>query len=179
MNLRKQLGEEPHIYNCFSSWWVSFLYKLICCLHSTSCALKLLISPFLQATYAGHILVPLLHVQVPDGKLMTELLFSTTPIVVYVRKWIFKVIFKWRKYLIIAIHDLQCSSVVVVVVIIFQHECRSHTSKCPNKLTFLNLRSPALAFGQNRETFASRSPLSWQHMHERSICQILEPETCW
>ena len=52
-------------------------------------------------------------------------MYSTTPIVMYVRKWIFKVNFKWREYLIVAIHDMQCSS--VVVVIIFQHDCRSHT----------------------------------------------------
>jgi len=44
-------------------------------------------------------------------------------------------------------------------------------------LTFLNFLSPGLALGQKSVTLASLSPLSWQHMHERSICQILEPET--
>jgi len=43
--------------------------------------------------------------------------------------------------------------------------------------TFLNLRSPGFTLGQNSETAASRSPDSWQHMQERSICQILLPET--
>lgn len=45
--------------------------------------------------------------------------------------------------------------------------------------TFRNFRSPGLAFGQNRETVASRSPDSWQHIHDRSICHILLPETCY
>lgn len=44
-----------------------------CCLQSTSCACKPLTIPFLQAINAGHIVVPQLHVQVPDGKLVTEL----------------------------------------------------------------------------------------------------------
>lgn len=44
-------------------------------------------------------------------------------------------------------------------------------------ITFLNFRSPFFALGQNKETDASRSPLSWQHMHDLSICQILLPET--
>lgn len=47
----------------------------------------------------------------------------------------------------------------------------------PETLTLRNFRSPGLAFGQNSETAASRSPDSWQHIHDRSICQILLPET--
>lgn len=44
-------------------------------------------------------------------------------------------------------------------------------------LTLRNLRSPGFAFGQNSETAASLSPDSWQHIHDRSICQILLPDT--
>lgn len=44
-------------------------------------------------------------------------------------------------------------------------------------VTLMNFRSPGFAFGQNSETEASLSPDSWQHMQERSICQILLPDT--
>lgn len=44
-------------------------------------------------------------------------------------------------------------------------------------VTFRNFLSPGLAFGQNNDTDASLSPLSWQHMQDLSICQILLPET--
>lgn len=44
-------------------------------------------------------------------------------------------------------------------------------------LTLRNFLSPGFALGQNNETAASRSPDSWQHIHDRSICQILLPDT--
>jgi hypothetical protein len=40
-----------------------------------------------------------------------------------------------------------------------------------------NLGSPGAAFGHSRDTVASRSPDSWQHMHERSVCHSFDPET--
>lgn len=40
-----------------------------------------------------------------------------------------------------------------------------------------SLGSPGAAFGHSRETVASRSPDSWQHMHERSVCHSFDPET--
>ena len=43
--------------------------------------------------------------------------------------------------------------------------------------TRLSRGSPGAAFGQRRETVASLSPLSWQHIHERSVCHNLDPET--
>lgn len=43
--------------------------------------------------------------------------------------------------------------------------------------TFRNFLSPVRAFGQKRDTEASRSPDSWQQLHERSICHILLPLT--
>jgi hypothetical protein len=72
MNLRKQLGET---FVSVSNDSRPCIKSLKCCLQSTSCAYKPLIIPFLQATNADHIVVPQLHSQVPDGKLMTELLF--------------------------------------------------------------------------------------------------------
>lgn len=45
------------------------------------------------------------------------------------------------------------------------------------KQTFMNFRSPGFALGQNRDTEASRSPDSWQHIQDLSICQILLPDT--
>ena len=44
--------------------------------------------------------------------------------------------------------------------------------------TFCTLGDPAGAFGQLSVTVASLSPLSWQHIQDRSISHILEPETC-
>ena len=43
--------------------------------------------------------------------------------------------------------------------------------------TFRSLGDPGGALGQERVTVASRSPDSWQHMQERSICHILDPDT--
>lgn len=42
---------------------------------------------------------------------------------------------------------------------------------------FLTLGWSPVAFGQNKLTTASLSPLSWQHMQDRSVCHNLDPET--
>lgn len=43
--------------------------------------------------------------------------------------------------------------------------------------TSLDLGWLAGALGQSRVTTATLSPLSWQHMHDLSVCHILDPET--
>jgi hypothetical protein len=56
--------------------------------------------------------------------------------------------------------------------------CVENLSKLKaNANTFLNFRSPIFAFGQNRDTDASRSPDSWQQLQDLSICHILLPLT--
>lgn len=44
--------------------------------------------------------------------------------------------------------------------------------------TFFSLGSPGRALGQLRVMAASRSPDSWQHMHDLSVCHSLLPDTC-
>ena len=46
-----------------------------------------------------------------------------------------------------------------------------------NSITLRNFWSPCLALGQKMDTEASRCPLSWQHMQERSVCHSLLPDT--
>lgn len=83
------------------------------------------------------------------------------------RKWLFKG--PSSEYPAISCGIIPVSSIEV-------HGLHIHSSGALVR-TFLNFCSPGLAFGQNNDTAASRSPDSWQHIHERSICQILLPDT--
>ena len=84
-----------------------------------------------------------------------------------INTWIFLII----KYYILIFENMN---------IFCQNSRRTFLINCLQSyfaITFRYLGWSAEAFGQKSWTVASRSPLSWQHIHERSVCHSFDPET--
>ena len=87
----------------------------------------------------------------------------------------------WIAFSSIAVHGRHMQSTGARVTIC-KHGGRKRfpgeIKKSPRLVSWLiTFRNLGTCFGQKRPVVASRSPVSWQHIQERSTCQNLEPET--